>query len=96
VAHDAKHGVRDAVALDRVACAGFGMHGAVGPAQPTAAEDLARVLGRDRLVQFSGRAVEVENELVRRGQAAVPVSPVSASTALAPVNCCQRSMATST
>ena len=50
--------------LDRVARSGLGVDGAVGPAQPTAAEGFARVLGRDCLVRFSGRAVEVENELV--------------------------------
>ena len=60
--------------LDRVAAAGLGVDGAVGLAQPTAAKDLARVLGRDGLVWFARGAVEVENELVRRGQAAVPVA----------------------
>ena len=52
--------------LDRVAGSGLGVDGAVGPAQSTAAEDLARMLGRDGLVRFAGRAVEMENELVRR------------------------------
>ena len=40
------------MALDRVAGAGLGVDGAVGPAQPTAAEGFARVLGRDGLVRF--------------------------------------------
>lgn len=63
VAHDAKDAVGDAMVLDRVAGAGLGVDIAVGAAQPTAAEDLARVFGRDGLVRFAGRTVEVENEL---------------------------------
>ena len=62
------------MALDRISCSGLGVDGAVGPAQPTATQGFARVLGRDGLVRFARRAVEVENELVRRGQAAVPVA----------------------
>ena len=51
---------------------GLGVDGAVGPAQPTAVERFARVLRRDGLVRLSRCAVEVENELVRGGQAPVP------------------------
>ena len=42
--HDAKHAVGDAMTLDCVAGPSLGVHGAVGPAQPTAAKDLARML----------------------------------------------------
>lgn len=73
VAHDPEHDVRDTVALDSVAVAGLAMDCAVGPTQ-AAAERFARVLAFDRLVRFAGLAVEVEDELVRRGEAAVPVA----------------------
>ncbi len=54
VAHDAEHAVRDAVTQDCIAAAGLGVDGSVGPAQPTTAEDLARVLGLYGLVRFAG------------------------------------------
>ena len=49
---------------DRVAGAGLGVDVPVGPAQPTAAQGLARMFGRHRFVRLARCAVEVENELV--------------------------------
>ena len=66
--------VGDAMALDRVAGASLGVDDAISPAQPTTAEGFASVLGRDGLVGFARRAIEVEDELVRRCQAALPVA----------------------
>ena len=73
MAHDAEDAVGDAVALDRVAGSGLGVDGAVGPAQPTAAKDLARMFGRDGLVRFARRVVEVENE-PKHGDSCVQVA----------------------
>ncbi len=70
MAHDAEDRVGDAMALDRIAGASLGVDDAISAAQPTAAEGFASVLGRDGLVRFARRAIEVEDELVRRGEAA--------------------------
>lgn len=47
--HDAEEAIRNAAALDRVATAGLGVDGAVGPASTTAANGFARMLGRNPL-----------------------------------------------
>jgi len=65
VEHHPEHAVRDAVALNRVAGAGLAMDCAVGTAQAASAEGFSGVLAFDRLVQFAGMTVEVEDERKR-------------------------------
>ena len=58
------------MALDRVAGACLGVDGAVGPAQPTAAERFARVLGRDRLPRANVEATSAASYMALMTEAA--------------------------